>query len=145
MLSNKQQTIIATYIKNNPQDADFARSLAREMLTVRSLGLEADDFEQDDTYRECFEDDQEFIKQVVTNEFKGFFELYEDDFEPSYRVLLGIDNKFYDECYCEVPLKEVKNTLKTTKGVLTKMRINEYIETSAGDIEFLNDWENLSL
>ena len=91
MLSNKQQTIIATYIKNNPQDADFARGLAREMLTVRSLDLEADDFEQDDNYRECFEDDQEFIEQVLTNEFKGFFELYEDEYEPIYRVLLGID------------------------------------------------------
>ena len=144
MLRTEQQKMIKNSIATD-FEKQYSFKLAREMLTVIALNLTADTFETDEEYDRCVTEKRYYINRVIRKYFKCFYELYENEFEPSARFYLGKDNKFYDKYYCEVPLKTVKQVLGTNKGNLLKMKINTTLETSNGEVDCLDDWENLSL
>ncbi len=141
ILHKKQEQML----RNLTTEYVSCKALAREMLTFIVLDCDISEFEANPAFQDCMTDKAEFIKQVITPTFKGFYELYESEFEPSIRYYLGRDNKFYDELFCEVDLKTVKQTLGTTKAALLKMSIDSTMETKMGEVDFLDDWENLPL
>lgn len=144
MLRTEQQEIIKNYRKTN--DYEFALKLAREMLIVRHLGLEAENFEEDEDYNLYQTNNDYYIEDILKKEFIKFYELYDEGGNDILdRFYLGKDNKFYDQYFCEVPLKNVKKILGANKGDLLKMKIDTTIETKTGEVDCLNDWENLSL